>query len=178
MDLMDLSFDDASLPMDSIPPTTDVEYPCKNCGKEAGPYGGRGRKPTLCTDCKPNKSVSSGGQSRKITGSMASMAAQATKVLEQLNGIFAIGLMAVGYIETARAIAGENEAFCEKAHQALLTDPELCKLILKGGVNSGRIGLGIAYGSMGIGVAPVAMMEFKAKKEERTRVRMERESLL
>lgn len=174
MDLMELNFTDADLPMDSIPPTTEVEYPCEVCGNEAGPYGGRGRKPTRCTEHKKNKPT---GQSRKVTGNAASMASQATAVLEQVNGIITIGLMAVGYIDTAKAIAGENDAFAAKAHAALLTDPELCKMILKGGVKSGKISLGIAYASLGMSVAPVAMAEFREKKAERERAREEAESV-
>lgn len=170
MDLMDLDFTSADVPDDAIPPTTNVQYPCQVCGNEAGPYGGRGPKPKYCDLHKKNPSK---GQSRKVTGNVASMAAQATTVLEQLNGIITIGLMAVGYTDTARAIAGENDAFAQKAHQALLTDPELCKMILKGGVKSGKIALGIAYGSMLMTVAPTAAMEYKEKKAEREKAREE-----
>jgi hypothetical protein len=171
MDLMDMHFDVVDAP-DSIPPTLEVEYPCEVCGNEAGPYGGRGRKPKRCAVHKKGST----GQSRKVTGNVASMAAQATAVLEQLNGIITIGLMAVGYTDTARAIAGENDAFAQKAHQALLTDPELCRMILKGGVKSGKIALGIAYGSMLMTVAPTAVVEYKEKKEERERARLESDS--
>lgn len=172
MDLMEMNFTDADYPSDSIPPTTEVEYPCEVCGNEAGPYGGRGRKPKRCAEHKKGSSSSS----RKVTGNAASMAAQATAVLEQINGIITIGLMAVGYIDTARAIAGENESFATKAHAALLTDPELCKMILKGGVKSGKISLGIAYASLGMSVAPTAMAEFREKKAVREAAREEAES--
>jgi hypothetical protein len=174
MDLMDMRFDEVELPQDSIPETSDVEYPCEVCGREAGPYGGRGRKPKRCSEHKKN---AASGQNRKVTGATASMAAQATAVLEQINGIITIGLMAVGYTDTARAIAGENEAFAAKAHAALLTDPELCKLILKGGVKSGKISLGIAYASLGVGVIPVAANEFKEKKAAREAAREEAENV-
>jgi hypothetical protein len=89
-----------------------------------------------------------------------------------LNGVIAIGLMAVGLQRTASAMAGGNEAFRETAFEALRTDPDLCKLISKGGVKSGKVALGLAYASYGTQVVPVAYAEIKEKREER-RVRME-----
>jgi hypothetical protein len=88
-------------------------------------------------------------------------------VLSQLNGLFALGLMAVGLNETASAIAAGNGLFEERANQALMTDPELCRLILKSGVKSAKLNLGIAYGGLMISVAPTAVNEFREKKAER-----------
>jgi hypothetical protein len=163
-------FEDASpIELDTIPPVEDVEYPCRNCGREAGPYSGRGRKPTLCPDCKPSTRKTSGANRRTTNDALA---AQASAVLEQLNGVLAIGAMALGFNMTASAIAGNNEAFKENAFEALKTDPDLCKLICKGGVKSGKVALGIAYASFGTQVVPVAVSEYKMKREER-RMRME-----
>lgn len=160
MTMMD--FLDADIPEDTVPLTTDVEYPCEACGKEAGPYSGRGRKPRFCVDHKKNKNASV----RKVTGNAGNLAAQATEVLSQLNGIIAIGLMAVGMNQTASAIAAGNDTFAERAHAALLTDTDLCRLILKGGVKSAKISLGIAYAGLGVGVVPVAVNEIREKREE------------
>jgi hypothetical protein len=159
-----MDFSDAvPLPSDSVPELEEIEYPCKVCGREAGPYGGRGPKPRLCPE---HKKVTK-GSTPKVTGTVASQAAQATAVLVQLNGIIAIGAMALGLNATASSIAGANDVFEQQAYQALLTDPDLCKLILKGGVKSGKVALGIAYAGMGVSVVPTALMELKEKKAER-----------
>lgn len=155
---------------DTVPDLSDVEYPCEVCGKEAGPYGGRGRKPKRCSDHK--KQTRSSGNQPKVTGSTANIAAQATQVLVQLNGMLALGSLALGLHKTAGAIAEANPAFETAAYNALLTDPELCKFLLKSGAISGKAMLVAAYGGMGLSVAPTAVMEVKEKREAR-RVRME-----
>lgn len=148
---------------DSVPQTDDVEYPCDVCGKEAGPYAGKGRKPTKCSEHKKGRSQAKTGG--KVTGNAASLAAQAATVLEQLNGIMAVGLMAVGFNSTASAIAAANDGFKEQAYQALTTDADLCRLILKSGVKSGKVSLALAYASMSMQVVPVAVMEYRVKQE-------------
>jgi hypothetical protein len=164
-------FEDASpIELDTIPLVEDVEYPCEVCGREAGPYSGHGRKPKKCSIHKRSSAGTRSSAGRKTTND--ALAAQASAVLEQLNGVLAIGAMALGFNMTASAIAGNNEAFRENAFEALKTDPDLCKLICKGGVKSGKVALGIAYASFGTQVVPVAMGEFRMKREER-RVKME-----
>lgn len=172
-----MTFEDAPpVELDTVPAMEDVEFPCQYtiggaiCGREAGPYAGRGQKPKYCTDHKKNKSAPRGAGNRKTSND--ALAAQASAVLEQINGIIAIGLMAVGLHETASAMAAGNEAFRETAFEALRTDAELCKLISKGGIKSGKMALGMAYASYGTQVVPVAYAEIKARREER-RVRME-----
>jgi hypothetical protein len=151
--------------MDTVPPLSDVEYPCRACGKEAGPYGGRGPKPKLC---KEHKTTTAKRNSvPKVSGNVATHAAQATAVLVQLNGMLAMGVMAMQMFETAHAIAGANEQFEVQAYNALITDPALCQLILKGGVKSAKISLGLAYAGMAMSVGPTAVNEFKSKKAER-----------
>ncbi len=161
-----IDFADATIPPDTAPDTSDVEYPCRECGKEAGPYGGRGPKPKYC-EAHKKSARSTGTRAGKVTGTAQTLAAQATGVLVQLNGMMALGLMAIGFNETASAIAGANGTFEEQAYQALMTDTELCKLILKGGVKSAKVSLGLAYVGMGVAVVPTAAMEFKEKKAER-----------
>lgn len=160
---MNIDFMEAVIPPDTVPELSDIEYPCRECGKEAGPYSGRGRKPVYCQDCKPKRKNST----VKVTGNVGNLASQAALTLGQLNGIIAMGLMAVGMMETASAIAANNDAFEERAREALVTDPDLCRLILKGGVKSARVSLGIAYAGLGLSVAPVAVAEFREKKAER-----------
>lgn len=161
----DFVFVDSEMPDDTVPPTSQVEFPCEVCGNESGPYAGRGRKPTRCTAHK--RANAKGARAPRVTGAPASLAAQAAGVLEQLNGIFAIGCMAVGFNMTASAIAAGNDQFREAAYSALVTDQDLCKLILKGGVKSAKVSLGLAYLSFGMGVAPVATLEYREKKAVR-----------
>ena len=161
------------LEQDSIPPVSDVEYPCVVCGQEAGPYGGRGPKPKYCPE---HKKVSAGKRSSKVTGAPASLAAQATGVLVQLNGIIAAVGMAAGMFKTASALAAANEGFQEQAYAALVTDQELCKLILTGGVKSAKLSLGIAYFGLGAAVLPVAAEELKEKKAVRDLAKLNAEA--
>lgn len=153
------------LPQDTIPETSDIEYPCHNCGREAGPYRGRGRKPTKCAECKPKTSRSN--SSVKVTGSAATLAAQATQVLAQLNGFAAIGLSAIGMFRSASAIAAYDDTFKEQAYNALITDPELCRYLLRGGVKSGKVALLVAYAGMGVAVAPHAVEEVREMQAKR-----------
>ena len=168
--LLNFVFQDAEVPDDTVPPTSDVEYPCEVCGKEAGPYGGRGRKPKRCLEHKKAKATPR--NSVRVTGASASLAAQASGVLEQLNGILAMGLMVTGMQDTAHALAAANEGFKEQAYLALTTDAELCKLILKGGVKSAKLSLGLAYVGLGAAVLPVAVNEAREKKAAREAARL------
>lgn len=151
--------------MDVTPDLADVEYPCRVCGREAGPYGGRGPKPKLCIDHKTT--TSKGTRSPKVMGKDANLAAQATGVLVQLNAILAMGAAAVGLFQTGSAIAAANEGFEQAAYQALLTDPEFCKMILKGGAKSAKVSLALAYGGMAMSVGPTAVNELRERKAER-----------
>lgn len=160
-----LDFVEVTIPPDTVPPDLmDVEYPCKGCGNEAGPYSGRGRKPVWCKGCKSGQRKSN---PVKVTGNAANLASQAALTLGQLNGALCIGLLAVGMTDTASAIAANNDVFEERARQALLTDPDLCRMIMKGGVKSAKVSLAIAYAGLGMAVAPVAVAEIREKKAER-----------
>lgn len=167
--------DVSDLPRDSIPDVVDVEYPCRVCGREAGPYGGRGPKPKVCGECKPKRVGKAG--TPKISGTSANLAAQATQVLCQLNGFVALGLSAIGMFQTAGAIAAYDDTFKEQAYSALVTDPELCKYLLRGGVKSAKVALVLAYGGMGVAVAPHAVAEIRQKKAEREAARLAEEEV-
>lgn len=161
--------------VDTAPETFDrpVEYPCDVCGQEAGPYVGRGPKPKLCRAHKAqSKAKTAPG---KVTGKDASVAAQATQVLLQLNGMVAIGMMAMGLHRTASAFASANDGFEAQAYAALTTDPDLCRLILKGGVKSAKISLGMAYVGLGMAAVPVAVEEIREKKAAREAARAEQD---
>lgn len=163
---MTMTFSDVDVYTDESPELDDVQYPCRECGREAGPYGGRGPKPKLCSDHKkatPGKRTTA----PKVAGKDANLAAQATGVLVQLNAILAMGAAAIGLFQTGGAIAAANEGFEQAAYQALLTDPEFCKLILKGGAKSAKVSLALAYGGMAMSVGPTAVNELRERKAER-----------
>lgn len=151
---------------DTVPPSADVEYPCEVCGRESGPYGGRGRKPKRCPDHKR----SSGRGTPRGPGapkSAVTLADQATEALWQINGIAAFLAMMAGYPQTAGEIQAREQSFREMAHAALLTDPGLCRFILKGGIQSGKASLILCYAMFGMGVAPALVMEVKQKRAEK-----------
>jgi hypothetical protein len=153
-------------------PDTDqsaVEYPCVVCGRESGPYGGRGRKPTKCPEHKGNGTPSVKRGTTPIKNAV--LAGQAADALVQLNSIVALVATLAQYEGTGDALRIAQDGFREQAYQALLTDPELCRSILKGGVMSGRVALLIAYAMLGSVVAPVAMYEAREKSRERKAAR-------
>lgn len=169
--MIDFTVEDmVDLPRDVVPDTIDVEYPCEVCGRESGPYAGRGRKPKRCPDHKPTRK-NSGQGSPKVTGSSAVLAAQATEVLSQLNGFIALGTAALKMFSTSGAIAEYDETFKQQAYSALVTDPELCKFILRGGVKSAKLTLLMAYGGMAVAAGPTALQEIKALQAERKAAR-------
>jgi hypothetical protein len=150
---------------DTVPPVIDIEYPCKSCGREAGPYGGHGRKPVFCADCKAKTARKSSGP--RVSGKSAELAAQATQSLSAINGIIAMVIGAMGFTDTMKAVFEVNEDFEKTAYKALSTDPKMCAQILRVGEASARFGLGVAYLGMGMGIAPTLADEYKRKKAAR-----------
>jgi hypothetical protein len=154
---------------DEAPPSS-FDYACEVCGKELY-YAGKGRHPRFCDEHKPNKGA---GTSRgKGAGSNTQRARQASEVLVQVNSFVAIALMLPSPFQlpvTASALAAANDGFGEAAYEALLTDPELAKLILRGGGLSGRLALALAYAMLGGSVIPVGIQEFRERRADRPEV--------
>lgn len=170
---MTLTFSETEAPteeFDTVPPVIDIEYPCKKCGREAGPYGGRGPKPTYCRDCKPARK--SAGPSMRVTGKSHELAAQATETLASINNAVAMLAGGTGFLETMKHMLEKNDDFRRMAYSALVTDPNLCRQILSVGEKSAKMSLGLAYFSYGMGTMSVMMSEYKERKEAR-RVEME-----
>lgn len=160
---------------DDIPELNDIDNPCKSCGREIDvAYGGRGPRPKFCSTCK--KAPTTRKQQPRITGNAQNLAAQATGVLVQGNALIAMMVGAMGLFRTGGAIAAANETFETSAYQALLTDPEFCKTILKSGAKSAKVSLALAYGGMAMSVVPTAAMELKEKKAERDAARLAEEN--
>lgn len=164
-DLDELVFTDA-VPLD-IPqgdkdeaPTLDEVLSCEVCGT-ALTYSGRGRKPKRC----PEHRKSSGKPAVTRAATNDKLAAQATEALVQINRLTGFGARVLGLPSTGEMIAFAEDTFREQAHAALLTDPALCKQILSAGQVSAKFSLALAYAMLGAQVAPVAMLEIKAKRE-------------
>jgi len=145
---------------DTIPETDTVEYPCTVCGREAGPYSGRGRKPKFCPEHK--KTTGKVG-SRKAPKNDA-LAAQAADALVQVNRMAAFGATVIGYEDTGHALRSAQDEFRNAAHAALVTDEELCRAILRGGALSARMSLILSYGMMLTVVGPVAVHEYRQRR--------------
>ena len=100
-------------------------------------------------------------------------AEQASKVLGQINDLLVLGLMGVSaipgapftFFNTASGIAANNESFMLQAQEALVTDPALCKSILRVGKAGGKAALATAYLSLAISAAPGIVEDFKAAQE-------------
>lgn len=162
--MSDLAFEDTVIDdAFTTPPLDTVEYPCVECGREAGPYSGRGRKPTRCPEHKKTPS----GAKPKTTGKNAALAGQAADTLAQYNDLVAFVATMAKYENTGEALSNANETFREKAYAALLTDPDLAASIVRSGGISGKAALIISYAMLAGAVAPVAMMEARVHKAER-----------
>lgn len=94
-------------------------------------------------------------------GSNEQLAKQAASLLAQTNGLITTGLFLVGFQRTASAIAERNEPFEAQVAAALVTDPALCRTILKAGGTSAKLSLLIAYAMLAGSVAPVAISEYR-----------------
>lgn len=152
------------LPMDTVPVTVEVNHPCDNCGRETG-WSGRGRRKKLCDACKPPRA--SAARAPRVSGNASNVAAQAAKTLVGINNMIAVGALALGLKETYQQIIAVQGDFETQAYQALLMDPKFAASLMSAGQVSGKAMLGMAYVSMGVGIAPVAMAELKAKKAAR-----------
>lgn len=152
---------------DTAPPLSDApEYPCDVCGQEAGPYGGRGRKPTKCPIHKKSKAASS-ARAPRITGNNAALALQATEALCSIDGLMALGARMIGFIETAETIENADETFRIRVNSALLNSPDMARKILRYGSKGGDAALFIAIGLHIATIAPVFMTEAKQKKADK-----------
>ncbi len=162
-DLLITPESDLDLPPDDIAPTdSGVEYPCTVCRKEAGPYKGKGRKPTKCPDHKTGS-----GTGTKRSGNNHVLAQQAAAALAQINSIGVVVLMTTSFDQTASTIADRNEAFEAAAYNALITDPALCRQILRAGTSSAKVSLMVAYAMLAASVYPALREEVRDKRAAR-----------
>lgn len=171
------TFTESPIPADTPPPTDGGfvgEYP--DSTPEA-PYGYKSDGSPRVR--RPYAPRGSGGKSASSRGARMpareSEAKAAAALLAQVNGLATMGIMAVGFTETASAVNNANEGFEQMAYEALLTDPALCKTILKAGTTSGKVALIIAYGMLTASVAPVAMTEYRIKRDAIRAARLEAE---
>ena len=162
--MTDLVFEETGIDESlTTPPLDAVEYPCEVCGKESGPYGGRGRKPRRCAEHKRAASTTRS----KTTGKNAALAGQAADTLAQYNDLVALVATITRFTYTGEAISNANGEFRDRAYAALLTDPELAQSIVKAGGISGKAALIVSYAMLAGAVVPVATLEFRDKKAER-----------
>jgi hypothetical protein len=158
---------------DTVPELSDVEYPCEICGKEAGPYGGRGRKPKRCSEHKRQQSRTP--STPRVSGTNAQLAAQATEALCAIDGMAILGARVIGFTSTADTIEEADEVFRMRVHAALLNSPDTARKILRYGSKAGDSALFIAIGLHIATILPVFMTEAKEKKAERDAKRIAEE---
>lgn len=95
------------------------------------------------------------------------LARAATDTLLGINSFAALGLRIGQLPITADALEAEEQTFQTRVYEALLLDPELCQIILRGGGLTGRMALLLAYLMLAKNVAPVATMEIANRRLER-----------
>lgn len=131
-----------------IPVINSDDLTCQTCG--AGLlWGGRGRKPKYCPDCKP-KRTSSTPTGRRSTGDVeAAMAA--LSVLEE-----ALTVPLKIFAPTAGGVWQDQLPGLRERNKPILeTQPKLCKSIVKTSGNAGPVAL---LGSYMLALAPVLML--------------------
>lgn len=163
-----LTFSDVDVPTptDDKPdtaPDTAFEYSCRVCGVELF-YGGRGRKPVLCSEHK--KSSKSGGNTGTRTkGQNAALAAQAADCIVQYTHLMAVIATVTGYTDTEEAISARQDLLREQCYNALITNPARARAIARIGGSGGDLGLALAIGMFATAVGSTAVNEYRAKKE-------------
>jgi hypothetical protein len=155
------TFTDERPDQDTTPPSFDVEHPCQVCGKEVE-YGGRGPRPKFCREHRKQSAGRTKAPGAK--GSNVTLAEQATEALWQVNGMVAFLAMIAGFPLTGQEIQARETVFREMCYSALLTDPNTCRFILKGGMQSSKISLVMCYAMFLGGIAPSFMQELKERK--------------
>lgn len=150
-------------------PDLNVEYPCQHilpngerCNHEAGPYGGRGRKPKWCPEHKPTRSSATG----KRAGANNVQAQAALDALVNMHNMGAMGLMVVGMGNTANAILGTEEGFRAQMLPQLQANPKRCAQILRAGAGASEAGFWTAYAMFAAAVVPTAKQEIDVKRAE------------
>jgi hypothetical protein len=155
--------EDAPRQQDSSPPLDDGFTPEYPGATPDAPYGytttGRVRKRA------PNGSRSTGPTASRAVGS-AKQAQEAAKVLTNFNRLLGFGFAGLGLFETAGVWNEAQDTFYTQAVAALENDPGLCRTILKTGATGGKLSLFLAYGMLGLTVAPVAVQEYQTKRAE------------
>lgn len=168
--MLNILDDDAVVPDDEAPPTDDTGHYCLECGKPVVRRGTRGRWPSYCDEHSKTRSSGTKGSKGRST---AGQARKAAAVLGNLNGMICVALVApipgspIYLPETASVLASKSEVFEEQAAAALENDPELTRMILRGGALSGRAALVMAYGMLAGSVAPYAIAEWKDRRANR-----------
>lgn len=157
-------------------PVVENDNPCKKCGRVIDvPYGGRGPHPKFCSNCKSASKGTTRSKGPGTKGNAATLAGQAVEALWQINGMGALIAMIAGFHGTAQAIRDREDVFRQMAYDALVTDPDMCRVILRGGVQSSKLTLIMCYGMFAAGIGPVFLMELKAKKEAKLALQEEEE---
>ena len=163
--MTDLAFvdDETELAPDEAPPTEDTGHYCLECGKPVTRNGTRGRWPSYCDE----HAKSGRASGKRVPKSAGAQAKRAAAVLGNMNGMIA-GILALPipgnpiYLpETASALATKSDVFESQAAAALENDPELCRMILRGGTMGGRAALVMAYGMLAGSLLTVAIPEWK-----------------
>lgn len=152
---------------DSTPPTYDT--PDETCGhrnntgdaclKDPG-HSGRHRYRPLASG--------SGTATRGRGNSNAQLASQAADAISSLAALLGTGAYVMGFTNTGRAMSVKEreDAFREQNYNALLTDPGLCRMILRAGTTSGRLALFLSVGMYGFSLMPYVQADIEARRTQ------------
>lgn len=161
----EISFGVTSIPRD-VGPSTDPDNtlePYDPRYPDSTPEAPYGYKP----NGEPYKRHHSGHGKTASSGRSSNMpatekqAATAAALLARLNTIFGFALTSAGMPRSAAALAENNDQFETMAKEALETDPALCRKILSAGATSGKAGLIMAYGMLGMGTFSTMKEEYR-----------------
>lgn len=158
MDFETVAVPDVPTMVDEPPPMSDAQCHHANaagvqCLKESGHEGRHRFKETKNSGSEPR-----GGGNDKL-------AVRAADVLLQLHSVIGTGTFVLGFPKTAAGMAAADDSFRESLVSALALDPKMCRFILRGGANSAKVALILAYVGYSAKVVPYFMMEMQEKRD-------------
>jgi len=160
VEIPDASVRDSVLPSNAI----KADRTCKVCGAPIV-KNGRGRPSQYCDVHKGKRSAASSSSSG--VGRAAAAPAAVEAAVNNLDGLYSLlgtALFLFGAHDAASAMAQQRASLAASNREFLARDPELVKMLNKGGAATGRVGFIVTNVTT---LGPVAVMAFNEIQAKR-----------
>lgn len=135
---------------------------CRVCGKPLQ-YGGRGRMPVYCDEHRKNK----GAAPKRTTargGSNSADVDAAVSALDTLYSLIGTGLFMMGAQQSASEMAQAAVRLKKSNADFLASDPELVRMLNRGGAATGRVGFLVSNAVLLVPVIAGGVQEIAARR--------------